>query len=236
MKNEAVYAMVFSPHPADPEFGLGGTVARWTREGKDVIYVICTNGDKGTSDPELMPDELAKIREQEQLKAARILGVIDIIFLRHPDLGLEDTPELKKEILRLILMYRPEIVATCDPYNPKYISSPDHRVLGRTVLDAVWPMALAPNTYRDLLEQGLQLHKVKEILLWQTGEPNYYSDISDTFDIKMSAAHCHQSQIGAQGNNPEFLEFLTEAAKTVGKAANYQWGEAFQQIEVPQRL
>jgi len=236
LKNEAIHAMIFSPHPADPEFGIGGTVARWTREGKDVVYVVCTNGDKGTSDPELMPDELAKIREQEQLKAARMLGVRDVIFLHHPDLGLEDTPEFKKEILRLILMYRPVIVATCDPYNPKYISNPDHRVLGRVVLDVVWPMALAPNTYRDLLKQGFQLHKVKEMLLWQAGEPNYYSDISDTFDIKMSAAHCHQSQIGAQGNNPEFAKFLTETAKTAAKAANYQWGEAFNRIEVLQRL
>ena len=236
MKNEAVHAMVFTPHPADPEFGIGGTVARWTREGKDVIYVICTNGDKGSSDPELMPEELAKIREKEQLEAAGILGVKDVIFLRHPDLGLEDTPGLKKEILKLILTYRPEIVVTCDPYNPKYISSPDHRVLGRTVMDAVWPTALAPNTYRDLLDEGLQLHKVKEILLWQAGEPNYYSDISDTFDIRMSATDCHQSQIGPQGNNPEFLEMLKEGAKTTGKAANCQWAEAFQRIEVPQRL
>jgi len=236
MKNEAIHALIFSPHPADPEFGIGGTVARWTREGKSVVYVICTNGDKGTSDPEMMPEELAKIREQEQLKAAGMVGVRDVIFLRHPDLGLEDSPEFRKEILKLILMYRPEIVATCDPYNPKYISNPDHRVLGRVVLDVVWPMALAPNTYRDLLKEGLKLHKVKEMLLWQTGEPNYYSDISDTFDIKIAASRCHQSQIGAQGSAPDFADRLTDMAKTAAKAGNYKWAEAFHRLEVLQRL
>ena len=235
MKNEAAYALIFSPHPSDPEFGIGGTVAHWTREGKNVIYVVCTDGDKGTSDPALMPDKLAKIREQEQLKAARMLGVKDVIFLHHPDLGLEDTLKFRKEILRLILMYRPYIVATCDPYYEKYASNRDHRVLGRVVLDVVWPMALAPNTYRDLLKQGFQLHKVKEIYLWQPAEPNYYCDITDTYEIKMAASHCHESQIGAQGN-PEFVEKLVELAKMAGKAKGYQWGEAFYRIEVLQRL
>ena len=64
-----VQVMVVTPHPDDAEFGVAGTVARWTREGKDVIYVVCTNGDKGTTDPNIKPEELAKIREHEQLAA-----------------------------------------------------------------------------------------------------------------------------------------------------------------------
>ena len=235
MSYEPVQLLVISPHPADPEFGIGGTVARWTRQGKSVIEVIATNGDKGSSDPDLMPEVLAKTREQEQLTAARMIGVKDVIFLRHPDQGLEDEPVLRKEILRLILTYRPEVVATCDPYNPLYISNRDHRVIGRVVLDAVWPTAQAPNTYRDLLAQGLQLHRVKEILLWAAAQPNIRYDISDTFDIKMKACRIHQSQIGPQGN-PDFDKRLVETAGTVGKTENFKYAEAFHRIEVPQRL
>src|SRR5512143_1020856 len=105
MQNSAIHAMVISPHPADPEFGIGGTCARWLREGKEVVYVICTNGDKGTSDPDIRPEQLAGIREQEQLKAAGLIGIKNVVFLRHPDLGLEDTPALKKELLKLILTH-----------------------------------------------------------------------------------------------------------------------------------
>jgi LmbE family N-acetylglucosaminyl deacetylase len=235
LNNEPVQMLVISPHPSDPDFGIGGTVARWKREQKETVYVICTNGDKGTSDPELMPEELAKIRVEEQLTAAKMLGVKDVVFLAHPDLSLEYTPEFRKEILQLILKYRPAVVATCDPYNPQYLSNPDHRVIGRVVLDAVWPLALAPNTYRDLLKQGLQLHKVKEILLWQAAAANYRSDISETYELKMAACRCHQSQIGPQGN-PEFYERLVETARTAGKAENYKWAEAFYRIEVLQRL
>jgi LmbE family N-acetylglucosaminyl deacetylase len=235
MINESTYVLAFSPHPADIEFGIGGMVARWSREGKNIIYVICTNGDKGSSDPNLKPDKLAEIREKEQIAAAEVLGVKNVIFLRHPDLGLRDTPEFTKEILRLILTYRPEIVATCDPNYSHYVANPDHRVLGRVVIDAVWPTAQAPNAYPDLLWEGLQLHRVKKILLWQTVEPNLRCDISDTFDLKMAAVNCLQSQIGAQGN-AEFLPRLIEFAQDAAKGENYKYGETFHQIEVHQRL
>ncbi len=92
MASKSVYAVTFSPHPHDTEGGMGGTVARWTREGKEVVSVICTNGDKGSGNPAIKPEELAARREKEQLEASKTLGVKEVIFLRHPDLGLEDTP------------------------------------------------------------------------------------------------------------------------------------------------
>ena len=236
MKDRAVYMLAFSPHPIDTEWGIGGTVARMTKEGKEVVYVVCTNGDKGSSDPDLLPEELARIREKEQLEAAKILGVKEVIFLRHPDLGLEYTLEFRKEVLRLILGYRPEIVATCDPYqNMHYFNNRDHRILGRLVLDSVWPAAQAPNTYRDLLAEGYKLHRVKEVLLWQTSDPNYKVDISDTFETKMAAFRCHKSQIG-DPVEPEFADRILESAKKIAEGESYELGEVFHRQEVPPRL
>ena len=234
MRDKAVYMLAFSPHPIDTEWGMGGTVARMAREGKNVVYVVCTNGDKGSSDPDMKPEELAMIREKEQLAAADILGVKEVIFLRHPDLGLEYTPEFRKEVLRLILEYRPEVVATCDP-EQGYFSNPDHRVLGPVVLDALWPCTLDPYTYRDLLEQGLELHRVQEVFLWQSQQTNYVYDINDTFDIKMEAFCCHKSQIG----DPVELEFadrILERAKTAAQGEDYRLGEPFRRLDVLQRL
>ena len=235
MDNKAVYAMVVAPHPHDPEWGIAGTVARWTREGKPVVFVVCTSGESGTSDASKMPEELAKIREQEQLTSARLLGVNDVIFLRYPDLGLEDTPEFRRDILRLIMTYRPEVVATCDPYYRVRMSNRDHRVTGRVVLDAVWPYALAPNTYRDLLAQGLELHHVREVLLFQTEEPNYRVDITGTFDIKMAAFRCHKSTVG-DPLTPEFAARIKERATTAAQGQSYELGEAFHRLEILQRL
>jgi LmbE family N-acetylglucosaminyl deacetylase len=81
---QQVDSLILSAHPDDAEFGVAGTVARWTDEGKTVIYAICTNGDKGTSDRTLAPDQLAKIRKNEQRAAGGVLGVQEIVFLDYP--------------------------------------------------------------------------------------------------------------------------------------------------------
>ena len=95
---------------------MAGTVARWAHEGKDIIYVVCTNGDKGTSDPDMTPEKLAALREQEQLAAAEVLGVREVVFLRYPDQSLEDTLEFRKDIVRLMRKYKPGTTVTVDPY------------------------------------------------------------------------------------------------------------------------
>ena len=222
--------MVVTPHPDDAEFGVAGTVARWTGEGKDVIYVVCTNGDKGTSDANMKPEELASIREQEQLAAARLLGVREVIFLRHPDQGLEDTPEFRKELVRLIRIYQPETVVTAAPYRG-YIWHRDHRITSRVTLDAVFPYARDVLAYPDLLEQGLQPHKVREVLLWGSEDANYRSNITDTFDIKIAALRCHKSQIS---DNPSsgLEERMRERHKMLAEGEDYELAEAFHRVEI----
>ena len=222
--------MVVTPHPDDAEFGVAGTVARWTGEGKDVIYVVCTNGDKGTSDTNMKPDELARIREQEQMAAAKLLGVREVIFLRYPDQTLEDTPEFRKKIVRLIRMYQPETVVTADPYR-RYLWHRDHRIAGRVTLDAIFPYARDLYSYPDLLEEGLQPHKVKEVLLWGSEDSNYRSNITDTFDIKIAALRCHKSQIS---DNPStrLEERMRERCKMLAQGENYELAEAFHRVEI----
>jgi len=222
--------MVITPHADDAEFGVAGTVARWVAEGKSVIYVVCTSGDKGTSDPNMKPDELARIREQEQLAATKLLGVREVIFLRYPDQALEDTPGFRKDLVRLIRMYRPETVVTADPYR-RYLWHRDHRITGTVTLDAVFPYARDYLAYPDLVKEGLQPHKVKEVLLWGTEDPNYRSDITTTFDIKMAALGCHKSQVG-DNLSPEMEEWLTQRAKTMAEGEEFELAEAFHRVEI----
>jgi LmbE family N-acetylglucosaminyl deacetylase len=227
---EPAYALVITPHPDDAEFGVAGTVARWVKEGKDVIYVVCTNGDKGTSDPDMKPGLLTRIREQEQLAAARVLGVREVIFLRHPDQGLEDTPEFRKQIVRLIRMYRPDVVATSDPYL-RYMWHRDHRIAGQVVLDAVFPYARDVLAYHDLMLEGLQPHKVKEVLLWAADDVNYLSDITDTFDLKMAALRCHKSQVG-HFSSTDLEDGLREQHKRLAEGQTFRLAEAFHRVEM----
>ena len=114
--NGPVDLMVITAHPDDAEFGAAGTVALWTREGKKVVYVVCTNGDKGTSDRSLTPEELIGIRQKEQRAACKTLGVEEVVFLGYGDQSLEDTPEFRKALVEQIRKYRPHTVISLDPY------------------------------------------------------------------------------------------------------------------------
>jgi len=222
--------MVVTPHPDDAEFGVAGSVVRWVREGKDVVYVVCTNGDKGTSNPNLKPAELAKIREEEQLAAARLLGVREVIFLRHPDQSLEDNHEFRKELVRLIRMYRPETVVTADPYR-RYIWHRDHRIAARVTLDAIFPYARDIHAYPNLLEEGLEPHRVREILLWGSPDTNYRLDITDTFDIKMDALGCHKSQIPPD-RFAEMKERMRERYRMMAEGEPFELAETFHREEL----
>jgi LmbE family N-acetylglucosaminyl deacetylase len=228
--SQKVDLLVISPHADDSEFGIAGTVAKWTREGKKVAYVICTNGDKGTSDYKMDPRELAKIREKEQWEAANVLGVVDVAFLGYHDQSLEDTTEFRKEIVRQIRIYQPNTVATADPYR-KYMQHRDHRICGQVVLDAVYPFARDHLAFPDLFAQGYQPHKVREVLTWGTDDPNYWVDITDTFEIKIEALRRHESQVGNRDSN-QLYQWLKERAANIAKGQGYQLAEEFHRLEI----
>jgi LmbE family N-acetylglucosaminyl deacetylase len=217
--------MVVTPHPDDAEFGAAGSVARWVREGKQVVYVVCTSGEKGTADPAVNPADLAVVREKEQEAAAALLGVREVVFLRHADQTLEDTPGFRKEIVRLIRTYRPYTVVTADPYR-RYIWHRDHRITGQVVLDAVFPYARDHLAYPELFAAGLRPHKVREILLWGSSEPNYWIDITATFALKEAALRCHASQVGGE-EWARAAKWLRERAEEAAHGQDFQLGEAF---------
>jgi len=222
--------MVIAAHPDDAEFGVAGTVARWTREGRQVVYVVCTSGEKGTSDRSMKPELLAQIREKEQLAAAQILGVREVKFLRYPDQGLEETPQLRKHIVGLIRMFQPSIVVTSDPYR-RYLWHRDHRIIGQVTLDAVFPFARDYLAYPDLLEEGLQPHEVEEILFWAAEDVNYRSDITSTFDLKFAALQCHLSQIKELGI-PDLKAWLRGFCRDLAAGENIELAEAFHRVQI----
>jgi len=230
MNSKPAQVMVVTPHPDDAEYGVAGTVARWISDGKEVVYVVCTNGEKGTSDVNMKPGKLVRIREEEQTAAARSLGVREVIFLGHPDQGLEDTPEFRKELVRLIRMYRPETVVTADPYR-RYVWHRDHRITGQVTLDAVFPYARDHLSYPDLMKEGLHPHKVREILFWASEDVNYRSNITATFHLKLAALRCHKSQVGHIPPQ-ELEERLRQRHKTMAEGEDFHLAEAFHRVEI----
>ena len=219
--------LVVTPHPDDAEGGAGGTIAKWTSEGKKVVLVVCTNGDKGTSDRTITPGELAEIREQEQLEAARVLDISEVVFLRFPDQNLEDCVDFRKALVRQIRRHRPDLVLTIDPNRP-YIRHRDHYMTGRVTLDAVFPYARDHLAFPDLLDEGLEPFNVREVWLFRSETPDTYIDITDTFETKMDSLYCHVSQM----SRPKEVASARsrERAAETGKAIGGGLAESFKRI------
>ena len=229
MSDQPDTILVVTPHPDDAEGGAGGTIAKWTSEGKRVVLVVCTNGDKGTSDRTLRPQDLSEMRELEQLEAARVLGIDEVVFLRFPDQNLEDSREFRLALARQIRIHRPEIVLTIDPNRP-YMRHRDHYMTGRVTLDAVFPYARDHLAFPELIEEGLEPFKVGEVWLFRPEQPDTYVDITATFEAKMDALFCHVSQISTP------REIAQERSRTrsaeVGAHIGGGLAEAFKRITI----
>lgn len=207
-------AMVIVAHPDDTEYLCGGTVGRWTQEGKEVVYVLVTRGERGSSDPAVTPEKLAQVREREQRAAASVLGVHEVVFLGYPDGSVVPSLDLRRDLARQIRRWRPDLVITFDPtyrYGSFYLNHPDHRAVGDAALDAVFPDARNPLQFPELREEGLEPHHVREVYMGATVDPDIEVDITDSLELKGAALRHHRSQIG----NPDGLRERLEARHRV---------------------
>lgn len=198
--HEVERVLVVTAHPDDPEFGAAGTVARWTEAGAHVTYCLVTDGDSGGFDPSVPRQDIAGIRRGEQTNAAAHLGVEDLHFLGYPDGRLEVSLDLRRDLARVIREVRPRRVVTQTPVrtlDSVYRNHPDHLAAAEATCCAVYPDARNPFTFTELADEGLEAWTVEE--LWFMGDAHgsedTFVDITDTFDRKIKALLCHESQM-----------------------------------------
>jgi LmbE family N-acetylglucosaminyl deacetylase len=221
-------------HPDDLDFSASASMAKFAADGADVYYLILTDGSKGSEDKGLTSEELVKIRQEEQRAALLVIGGKGITFLNYPDGELEVGIELKRDIVRQIRSLKPDVVVTMDPtilYSVKrgFINHTDHRAAGQATIDAVYPLARDHLTFPELLDEGLESHKVKTMLLTNFDHQNYWVDVSETLDKKWLALKSHASQIkDIEGIRKNFTQFAEEA----GKKAEYKYAEGFIRLDL----
>ncbi len=222
--------LVVTPHPDDAEIWCGGTIASWIKQGADVYYLLCTNGSRGTEDTDITPQELAEIREQEQLNAASVLGVRDVVMLHRNDGELEDTTDFRRDIVEQIRKVRPDVVLSTEPYRFDLSWHRDHRITGQVALDAVFPYARDHLHFGELWsEQGLEPHKTGTMLFWGTERPDTFIDITKVMDTKIKSVMSHNSQMSGR-TEEEISDLLVSRAEEVGKINNNILSEAFRKV------
>lgn len=191
--------LVFTPHPDDETFSMGGTLALLAEQGNKITIVIYTNDDKGSRDLEMTSEQLARIRRAEEEEACRLLGIgkENIIWLGYRDGELEyaDPQRLRGEAARLIKLHKPDAVFSPDPgVKHDQWHKTDHRMAARITQDAF--IAAEWHLYypQHLLDEGLKPHPVPVAYHYYSQAPNYEVDITPKMDIKGQAAAAHVSQ------------------------------------------
>ena len=185
--------LCIQPHPDDNEIGMGGIIAKLAQNGCEVHYLTVTNGDMGSRDPALSPEQTAALRREETVAAGRHLGATHFHFLDHGDGTLQDILPLSTEIASVIRKVRPEAVFAPDPWL-NYECHLDHTVTGRAAANAF--LMAGRIHFPDGGETAPWA--VKAIGFYFTSRPNTVVDITDTFQRKFEAMALHESQMDPQ--------------------------------------
>jgi LmbE family N-acetylglucosaminyl deacetylase len=223
-------ALAIYAHPDDPDVSCGGTLAAWAKAGCEVGVVLCTDGGKGTMDPDMDSGALVQLRVAEATEAAAMIGVGDQQFLNNHDGELVDDAAFREVLVGLVRRFRPDVVLCPDPtaifFGQEYFNHRDHRVTGLAVLDAIAPAASLPHYF----PAAGPAHQVSTILMSGTLEPDVWVDISSTVDVKGEAVGCHRSQFR---DGVEWASTAVRlAAEDAGKQAGVDFAEGFRRLRL----
>jgi len=222
---------VIIAHADDAEFGSAGTIARWVKQGVEVTYVVVTNGNKGSADPEMTPEALAALREKEQRAACKVLGVKNVVFLGYQDGELVPSLELRRNLTREVRRYKPDVAMVPDPttwyFGNTYINHPDHRAVGEAALAAIFPSARDRLTFPELLVEGFEPHMVREVYLSFSMNADTWVDITDTMDTKLAALREHRSQLP---DMDEIDKNVRERAIAMAEGREMKYAEAYKKM------
>ena len=224
--------MVVVAHADDAEWGCSGTVAKWCAEGWEVVYVLCTDGSKGSDNRELTGPELVNLRRQEQLNAGKVLGLADVVFLDYEDAMLEPSLALRRDLTREIRRFRPDVLICMGPTRQLsgngYLGHPDHLASGEAALSAVFPSARDHLTFPELLEEGLEPHKVREVWIMEPDDADQYVDVTDYMDLSIAALKEHRSQVTEEEADYHMRRWRSSTGEKVGM----KYAESFKRFKL----
>ncbi|WP_026876437.1 PIG-L deacetylase family protein [Jiangella gansuensis] len=221
--------LVIAAHPDDVEYGAAAAIARWTAQGKSIVYCMVTSGEAGIDS--MAPEEVGPLREKEERDAARVVGVDVVEFLGYPDGVVEYGLPLRRDLARVIRRHRPDIIVTGnfrETFGGVVLNQADHIAVGRAVLDAARD---AGNrwVFRDLLDEGHEpWNKVRAIWAGGSPEARHGVDTTDTFELGVRSLEAHAGYLGALDGHPEPAEFLEGLARGDGTRLGTRFATSFE--------
>ncbi len=223
-------ALAVVAHPDDLEYGAAAAIARWTDQGKTVVYCLVTSGEAGIDS--MAPDEAARMRQEEERRSASVVGVDVVEFLNHPDGLVENTLMLRRDLTAAIRRHTPDVIISMnfhDSWGPTgYSNHADHRATGRAVLDAVRD---ASNRWLFVGAGGAPWSGVRFAVFNGSPFATHWVDTAATIDRGVASLAEHAGYLaalpeGTTGKDPEpFIRGMgqqTGARFGVGAATTFE--------------
>ena len=227
-------ALAIVAHPDDMEYGAAAAVARWTGQGKQVVYCMVTSGEAGIDT--MPPEQAGQVREAEQIAAAAVVGVNVVEFLGFPDGVVEYGLPLRRALARAVRLHRPDIVLTTnfrETYGGVWLNQADHIAVGRAAVDAARDAANRW-VFRELLGEGLEPWPgVRQV--WAAASPNakHAVDTTDTFEAGVASLEAHTAYLAALGDAMgDAREFLEAVGRSVGTGLGTRYAAAFEVLPI----
>jgi LmbE family N-acetylglucosaminyl deacetylase len=224
-------ALALVAHPDDLEYGTAAAIARWTSQGKRVVYCLATSGEAGIDGIE--PERAGPLREEEERASAAIVGVDVVEFLGYPDGMLEYSLALRRDIARAIQRHRPDVVITGyygESWAPGMLNQADHIAFGRAVVDGVRDAANRW-VFRELLDEGLPPWPAKQVLIGSP-LPTHGLDVTEHFQTGVESLKAHTEYLQGLAGNPmaDPQEFLESFARQTGTRLGCTFAVGFEVI------
>jgi LmbE family N-acetylglucosaminyl deacetylase len=229
-------ALAIGAHPDDVEFGCGGTLAKWASAGTRVSHLVCTDGSKGSWDPDDDVAALVATRRDEQRAAAKALGATgEVVFLGWPDGELESGVRQRWEVAYWIRRLQPDVVFGHDPWR-RYRLHPDHRNAGFLACDGI----VAARDPHFFPEQELAPWRPSTLLLWEADEVDHVEDVTGFVRAKLAALEAHASQFrstmgitdaGSEEQREEFRRRELDRMAGTGRRLGVRYAEGFKRMD-----
>ena len=231
-------ALAIAAHPDDVEFGCGGTLAKWSADGCVVHHLICTDGSKGSWNPQEDTRALVAQRQEEQRAAAKALGATgDVVFLGHIDGELQSGLAEREQVALVIRQVKPEVVFGHDPWR-RYRLHPDHRHAGQLAVEGI-VSARDPHFYPT---QRIPHWRPSMLLLWEADVVDHIEDVGAFTEAKLAALLEHRSQLRStmhievgsaeeEAQRDRFRRRVLDRLATFGRTVGVAHGEGFKRID-----
>jgi len=225
--------MAVVAHPDDLEYGTASAIARWTDQGKEIVYVLVTRGEAGIDS--MPPEQAGPLRAEEERQSAAVVGVRVVEFLDYRDGTIECGLPLRRDIARAIRQHRPDVLISINPrdtWGSHAWNMADHRAVGRAALDAARDAAnrwIFPELVAEGLEPWGGVHMV---LFNGSPEATHGVDVTDFLDRGVASLRKHAAYLAALGSDVDPDAFLRRGAEEAGARLGCRLAVSFEMFRL----